>query len=546
MNSCRLVLAQLNPLVGDLEGNAKQVLEAVRQAREQESADLVVFPELMLTGYPPEDLLLRADFIAAAQRQLERLAGDLGADAPVVVLGYPRRHNGALYNAAGVLERGVVVAEYAKQCLPNYRVFDEKRYFSAGDRPLVFQCRDIPVGLSICEDLWEEAPARAAAQAGARLLLNINASPFHHHKQEERRQLLQRRAAQHGLPVLYLNLVGGQDELVFDGGSMGADAGGRLCMAAPNFECGLYPLQLEWDGRNCILQDGIMSTPLPEVEAMYQALLLGVRDYVRKNHFPGVLIGLSGGIDSALTLAVAVEALGAECVRAVMMPSRHTAAMSREDAALLAQNLGVHFGEFSIEPMYESFLQSLSAAEDAAAEGVTAENIQARCRGTLLMALSNSSGALVLTTGNKSETAVGYSTLYGDMAGGFNVLKDVSKTQVYALARHCNRERQIIPQRILERAPSAELRPDQKDEDSMPPYSVIDPILEAYIEDDAALEEIVAAGFPRPVVQQVLQMVDRNEYKRRQAPIGIRLSPRGFGRDRRYPISSGWRGWEKT
>ena len=541
MTELRLVLAQLNPTVGDIAGNLRMVLEAVHVAQREHNADLVVFPELMLTGYPPEDLLLRPGFLDRAEAALDELCAGLGAAAPQVILGYPRRRKEGLVNAAGLIRGGEIIAEYAKQCLPNYQVFDEKRYFIAGAEAVVVDIGGLPVGLSICEDLWEPAPARMAAEAGAKLLLNLNASPFHRGKQEERQALLAERVQETGLPIVYVNLLGGQDELVFDGGSMAMDAQGALRFAAPCFRQGMYSLDIRRTaGGSVEITAAEAASPLPDVASVYEALLLGVRDYLDKNGFPSALLGLSGGIDSALSLAVAADALGPERVQAVMMPSPYTAAMSVEDAEAEARSLGVRFHNVSIAPMYDAFCQALKPLFPKDSPAATWENMQARCRGVLLMALSNSSGALVLTTGNKSEMAVGYATLYGDMAGGFDVLKDVPKTLVYELARYRNGISPDIPERVLSRAPSAELSPGQRDDDSLPPYDVLDPILELYVEKDMEPAAIIAAGFAQEQVQKAVSLVVRNEYKRRQAPLGIRISRRGFGRDRRYPITSAW------
>lgn len=535
-----IVLAQLNPLVGDIDGNTAQVLDAVVAAQARHGADVVVFPELMLTGYPPEDLLLRPSIEPRIERALARLCGRIG-DVYVVV-GYPRLQPGGLFNMAGVIHNGRLIAEYAKQELPNYQVFDEKRYFVPGETPTVLDIRGVPVGLTICEDIWHNGPIRQAAAAGARLMLNINASPFHRGKQNERRLLLRRRTLEGHMPIVYANMVGGQDELVFDGGSMAVNADGEVAVCGSNFSEELLRVTANWDGERCVLEAGSQAPLQPDLASVYQALVVGVRDYVNKNRFKGVVLGLSGGIDSALTLAVAVDALGAERVEAIMMPFRYTAAMSIEDAAEQARTLGVHYRAISIEPMYTAFMGALAAEFEGLSVDKTEENLQARCRGVLLMAISNKKGTLVLTTGNKSEMAVGYSTLYGDMAGGFDVLKDVPKTLVFALSAYRNGldGGPVIPQRVIDRPPSAELAPDQKDQDTLPPYDELDRILELYVEHDYSLDAIAAEGFARETVARVIRMVDINEYKRRQAAIGVRITQRGFGRDRRYPITSGW------
>jgi NAD+ synthase (glutamine-hydrolysing) len=533
----RVYLAQLNLLVGDIEGNAERVIAAAAQAQDVHRADVAVFPELTLTGYPPEDLLLRP---ALDQRVTAALAHIGKAVRGIdLVLGYPAIHDGKRYNAAGLLRDGAIVAEYHKALLPNYSVFDEKRYFEAGSEPCVCQIKGVPVGLTVCEDIWYAEPAARAAAAGARLLLNLNASPFHKGKAPEREQLLAKRARDNGLPIVYVNLVGGQDELVFDGGSFVVDRAGRLACRAPFFsESGtLAEFVIDEDIRP---QCAAVAPAADELEAVYQALVLGVRDYVHKNGFQGAVLGLSGGIDSALTLAVAVDALGAEAVEVVMMPSRYTADMSNQDAALQAEHLGVKHRTIPIEPAFQAFLGMLAEEFRGLPMDVTEENIQARCRGIILMAISNKTGRMLLTTGNKSEMSVGYATLYGDMAGGFAPLKDVPKTLVYRLAEWRNRDGEVIPRRVIERPPSAELRPDQKDTDSLPDYDILDAILERYVEQDLSRGEIVAAGFDRALVERVASLVDRNEYKRRQAPPGVKITRRAFGRDRRYPITNGF------
>ena len=534
----KIVMAQINTLVGDIKGNTQRILD-VCVDQSALGVDMVVFPELTLTGYPPEDLLLRqhtTDLTAAA---LERLCQDL-PDGLAVVVGYPRRQGGLLFNSAGVLYNGAVVAEYDKQCLPNYQVFDEKRYFEAGADTCVVTIKDLPIGLTICEDIWHPHPAANAAAAGAQLLINLNASPFHRGKQSERTAQVSALARTHQLPILYVNQVGGQDELVFDGGSFVVDARGDVQHRAIEFAEVMLSVEIETSPQLRVAS-GAVATPLDELDAVWQALVLGMRDYVNKNGFPGVVLGLSGGIDSAVTLAVAVDALGPERVEAVMMPFRYTASMSIEDAAEQANTQGVAFSNRSIEPLYEAFMTTLAPAFEGLEPNITEENLQARCRGVLLMSISNKKNLLVLTTGNKSELAVGYSTLYGDMAGGFDVLKDCPKMLVYALARYRNTLGQCIPERVISRPPSAELAPDQKDEDSLPPYEVLDQIIEHYVERDASRDDMIAAGFSPEDVQRVVRLIDLNEYKRRQAPVGVRISPRAFGRDRRYPITWAWR-----
>ncbi|MGD8957781.1 MAG: NAD+ synthase [Chromatiaceae bacterium] len=534
-----ITMAQINTLVGDFDGNVARILEVVHAAENDSSKAVVVFPELTVSGYPPEDLLLRPSMDRRVDAALLRLAEGVGHS--YVVVGYPRIVQGRMHNMAGVLHHGQLVAEYSKQSLPNYQVFDEKRYFAPGGMPCVLDIHGVPVAVTICEDIWEAAPAAQARAAGAELILNINSSPFHRGKQRERMEMVAGRARENGIPIAYVNQVGGQDELVFDGGSFAVNADGSVCACAPNYQEITPTLRAEWTDGRCVLGEGAVAALLDPLESIYQALVLGVRDYVNKNRFKGVVLGLSGGIDSALTLAIAADALGPQRVEAVMMPFRYTAQMSVEDAAEQSATLGVTHTVISIEPMYEAFVAGLAAEFAGLPMDITEENIQARCRGVLLMAISNKKGLLVLTTGNKSEMAVGYSTLYGDMAGGFDVLKDVPKTLVYALAGHRNRSLPVIPERVIQRPPSAELRPDQKDQDSLPDYEVLDRILELYIEEDMSAEAIIATGLPRADVERTIRLVDLNEYKRRQAPIGVRITRRGFGRDRRYPITSAWK-----
>nr|WP_041930092.1 NAD+ synthase [Methylibium petroleiphilum] len=553
--SASIALVQFNATVGDLAGNAQRIAQWSRQAYSQ-GARLVITPELSLTGYPPEDLLLRPAFMRACDEALAACAASL-ADLPdlQVVVGHPqaidalgdlRTRSLAVQrrvNAASVLAGGRVMATYAKRELPNYQVFDERRYFvsgrDAGFGPLVVETGGLRVGLLICEDAWFDEPAAAAKAAGAQVLAVINASPFHLGKAEEREERMARRAVESGLPLLYSHLVGGQDEVVFDGASFAVDAKGAVRARAASFVEEVLAVQVN--------ADGAVSGPLapaPSLESQaWAALVTGVRDYLGKNGFPGAIIGLSGGIDSALVLAVAVDALGADRVRAVMMPSPYTADISWIDARDMARRLGVQYDEISIVPMFESFKSALALEFAGLAEDATEENIQARIRGTLLMALSNKSGRIVLTTGNKSEMATGYCTLYGDMAGGFAVIKDVAKTLVYRLAawRNAQGAAPVIPERIITRPPSAELRPDQTDQDSLPPYDVLDAILARYMEDDQGVEEIVAAGYARTDVERVTRLIKINEYKRRQAPVGIRITHRSFGKDWRYPITSKFR-----
>ncbi|QXP84352.1 NAD+ synthase [Methylococcus sp. Mc7] len=536
--SLRIAIAQLDFLVGDVEGNADRVLAASVRARDELGAHAVVFPELALAGYPPDDLILRPDFLAAVETALTALADQVhGID---VIVGFPERHDGLPFNSAAVLRDGGIHKVYRKQTLPNYGVFDEKRHFLPGCAPCVFDLRGVPVGLTICEDVWFPGPVEQAAAAGARLVLNLNASPFHAGKTAEREHVVRERVAAAGVPLVYGNLVGGQDELVFDGASFVMDAAGEVAYRAPQFGETLEVVGFAVDEGAVRPLPARLAEPMGEVESVYAALVTGIRDYVGKNGFHGAVLGLSGGIDSALTLALAVDALGADQVEAVLMPSRYTADMSVEDARREAEALGVAWHLIPIEPVFRSFLELLAGPFAGAAADVTEENIQARCRGVILMALSNKQGRILLTTGNKSEMSVGYATLYGDMAGGFAPLKDVSKLLVYRLAGYRNGISPVIPPRVIERPPSAELRPDQKDEDSLPPYAVLDPILALYVEQDRSIAEIVAAGYPEDVVRRVVRLVDRNEYKRRQAPPGIKITRRAFGRERRYPITCGF------
>lgn len=535
----RIALAQLNVCVGDVQNNLQQVETALRQAQAQH-ADLIVFPELVLAGYPPEDLLFRPDFLAQMQAGVETLAAQ--TTTMTVIVGAPLLRDGVLRNMACVLRDGKIVAEYAKQCLPNYRVFDEKRYFTAGHASLVIEVAGIKLGILICEDIWEDAPAQAAVLAGAEALCVLNASPFSADKQAQRTALLQRQAAHNHCPLAYVNLVGGQDELVFDGDSMLVDAAGQIAFRAAAFAEGVFVE--EWE----ITPSPVGATgrsPLPSspdtTPIIYQAITTGIRDYVRKNGFSRVLLGLSGGIDSALVLTLAVDALGAENVEAVMMPFHYTSEMSVEDAYQQAAWLGVRYRNLPIASIYDNFMQVLTPEFGERPVDVTEQNLQARIRGVLLMSLSNKLGSMLLSTSNKSESAVGYATLYGDMAGGFSPLKDVYKMQVYRLAEYRNTLGQAIPQRVIERPPSAELAPGQVDQDSLPPYEVLDAILQRFIEGDCVLEDIIADGFDAATVRRVVNLVLLSEYKRRQAAPGVRISGRGFGKDWRYPITSAWR-----
>ena len=536
----KVVMCQLNTWVGDIAGNTAKVLASVTTDPVSDAPRLFVFPELTLTGYPPEDLLLRPALGEQVDEAIEHLKRELPSQAWVLI-GYPRKQDGKLFNSAGMIHDGELVAEYHKQCLPNYQVFDEKRYFSEGNQPCVINVDGIKVGVTICEDIWHAEPADSARRVGAEILVNLNASPFHRGKHKERWELLGNRAREQNIPMVYVNQVGGQDELVFDGGSFAVNADGELATVAPDYVEGQYELTVERSVRGIVIEQQSIPKGPTELASVWQALVTGVRDYVEKNGFPAVVLGLSGGIDSAVTLAVAVDALGADRVQAVMMPFRYTADMSIEDAAEQAKVMGVEYSAISIEAIFDEFMQSLAPQFEGLGPDITEENLQARCRGVLLMSISNKRHRLVLTTGNKSELAVGYSTLYGDMAGGFDALKDCPKMLVYALARDRNSLGYCIPERVIERPPSAELAPDQKDQDSLPPYDVLDDIIERYVELDESPEVIIAAGFERADVERVTRLIDLNEYKRRQAPVGVRITTRGFGRDRRYPISWAWR-----
>ena len=533
----RIALAQLNFFVGDVAGNTQRVIDTAAQARDL-GADLVMFPELTLCGYPPEDLLfhngLRRQVGAALERVREETRG------VAVMVGYPEYQAENIYNSATLVRDGETLANYRKQELPNYSVFDEKRYFQPGQESCIVEIKGIRIALLICEDIWQPGPARAARALGAQLLCVINGSPYSLHYQQHREEVVRARTRETGLPVVYLNLLGGQDELVFDGASFVMDAGGEVAQRFKPFEEGLFTVDIDLAGERAVPRAVPLEPLLSEEASVYAALVLGVRDYVGKHGFPGVVIGLSGGVDSALTLALAVDALGAERVRVVMMPSRYTSQMSLEDAQGQASLLGVRYDVISIETMFEAALDALKDVFAGRPPDTTEENVQARCRGLLLMAISNKTRRMLLTTGNKSEISVGYSTLYGDMAGGFAPIKDCSKLLVYRLSRYRNSIEPAIPVRVIEREPSAELRADQKDSDSLPPYEILDPILELFIEDDLSVDEIAAKGFDRATVGRVLDMVKRNEYKRRQAPPGIRISDRAFGRDWRYPITSGY------
>ena len=538
-DAVKVALAQIDLIVGDVAGNTAKIIEHAQHARDADRADIVVFPELSVCGYPPEDLLFHAGLRHDVEAAVAKVRGEVYGIA--ILLGFPEYDDGEIYNACAVLLDGKVVARYRKQLLPNYAVFDEERYFTAGRQPAVFKLNGLRIGLTICEDVWKPGPMGASRAAGAECALVINGSPFEVRSQEKRENVVRARVAEVGIPVVYVNHVGGQDELVFDGGSFVMDADGEVVYRARAFEESMHTLTLEGAVSGVVPERGPIANPDGKIATIYNALVKGTRDYVMNHGFPGVIIGLSGGIDSALVCAIACDAIGSERVRAVQMPFRYTSTMSQEDSKKQAKTFGIRYDVIPIEPMYEATIAQLRPVLGETEPDATEENIQARCRGLLLMAISNKTGRMLLTTGNKSEMAVGYATLYGDMAGGFAPIKDCSKSLVFELARYRNTLGDAIPERVISRPPSAELRADQKDSDSLPDYDVLDPILEAFIEKDLSVAEITALGFDRAVVIRVLEMVKRNEYKRRQAPPGVRISSRAFGRDWRYPITSGYK-----
>ena len=537
-NSVNIALAQIDLFVGDVAGNSRKIVEYATRAREELQADLIVFPELAVSGYPPEDLLFHSGLQRRVDEALDEICGSVRGIAMLV--GFPEYSNAQIHNACAVFQDGEILARYRKRLLPNYRVFDEERYFTAGKDAAVFSLNGVRIGLNICEDVWRPEPAAAAKAAGAEFIIAINGSPYEPDSQMKREGVVRDRVQEIRIPIVYLNMVGGQDELVFDGGSFAMDADGDVSFRAELFNEGLHSVVMNATSSGVVPEPADVAPNLSTEQTVYQALVTGTRDYVEKNDFPGVILGLSGGVDSALILAIACDAIGPDRVSAVMMPYRYTSTMSQEDAAAEADGLGVRYDVIPIEPMFEATVRQLAGVFEGLAEDTTEENIQARCRGMLLMAISNKTGSMLLTTGNKSEMAVGYATLYGDMAGGFAPIKDCSKSLVYRLAKYRNSRSQVIPDRVLTRPPSAELRANQKDSDSLPEYDVLDPILEAFIEEDLSVDDIKDRGFDRDVVIRVLELVKRNEYKRRQAPPGIRISGRAFGRDWRYPITSGY------
>ena len=535
--SLKIALVQTDSLIGNVAANFSRIAEIITKIKSTLVVDLIIFSELSTTGYPSEDLLFRRDFITQANNalfDLANIAPEIG-----IVVGFPELSEGKLYNSAAVLSEGSISAIYRKQKLPNYGVFDENRYFSAGEKPCVFELKGQFFGLTICEDVWHSDIVQATKYAGAEILLTLNASPFYEGKRQKREALICSNAKLAQIPIVYVNAVGGQDELVFDGASFVTNSDGEIVFHAPEFE--EHYAVIEFENSQPLLPP----CPIKEkndIATIYNALICGTRDYVRKNGFKGAILGLSGGIDSALVLAIAVDALGSENVEAVSLPSKYTLDMSNDDAQIQAQIMGVKYHRIPIEPAVKAFTEMLATTFENTPTDTTEENIQARCRGVVLMAMSNKQGKLLLTTGNKSEMSVGYATLYGDMCGGFAPIKDVPKLLVYELARYRNSLSQVIPERVLIRAPSAELSPNQKDSDSLPAYEILDPILARYVEQDQSADEIIAAGFSSTDVKRVISLVDRSEYKRRQSAVGIKVSERAFGRDRRYPITSGFRG----
>ena len=527
---------QANPIVGDIQGNLNLAISAIEDISSKETPDIFLLTEMFITGYPPEDLILRDDLLDQSYEAIQKLT-EIKPES-FIVIGYPKKEGESIYNCAGVLRNHSIITEYKKQELPNYEVFDEKRYFVSGSSPGIFEVNGLRVALSVCEDIWHEKVVKQAQENGANLMLNINASPFHLRKIEDRKRLISSHAAKYELPIIYANQVGGQDELVFDGTSMAMDGNGKQVLQLDKFKSDSRIISFVENDDVLIAEDEMVIPEDNELEEVYQALVIGAKDYIEKNKFPGVIIGSSGGIDSALTAVIAADAIGPDKVRTYMMPFKFTSDMSVEDAQKLAENLGLQHSVIPIGDIYDSFNKGLEKEFKGKEKDITEENLQSRCRGVILMALSNKSGDLVLTTGNKSETAVGYSTLYGDTAGGFGVLKDVPKTMVYELSRYRNTISKVIPERIIERPPTAELAPDQKDTDSLPDYDILDKIIELYVEQDKSKEEIESLGVGNDVIERVLRLIDISEYKRRQAPLGVKITSRGFGKDRRYPITN--------
>lgn len=534
-NNLRITAAQINTIVGDVKGNAEKIISASLYARDKQQADLVVFPEIALTGYPPEDLLLRSELyqhIKSALKQIQTKVKNIH-----IILGLPTKEQNKCFNTAILIYNGKIHASYHKQHLPNYGVFDEKRYFSAGTKPCVVTIKNIRIAITICADMWDMGPMQMAKKARAELMISINASPFDIQKYHLRERVLKSRAREGKMPIVYVNTIGGQDEVVFDGGSMVVNAQGKVIQRAPFFTEDLMLIDIATTPKLQPIKQHLPSTSNIE-ELAYQALVLGVRDYVEKNNFQGAIISVSGGIDSALTLAIAVDALGKDRVATIYLPSRHSSCLSEQITKEEAKTLGVKLDVISIEPVFKAYLNSLPAEWNKLPRDSTEENIQARCRAVILMAFSNKKNLLVLSTGNKSEMAVGYTTLYGDMVGGFCVLKDVPKTLVYRLAKYRNKISLVIPRAAITRAPTAELAPHQKDSDSLPSYPILDEIIERYIELNQSINKIAAAGFDRATVTKVVKMIKHSEYKRRQSPPGVKITTNAFGRERRYPITS--------
>jgi len=534
-NSIKIGIVQENPIVGDISGNTRLAVKAIREL-EKKNPDIILFTEMFLTGYPPEDLLLRDDLLDSIDDAIEELSHV--SKNTHLVIGYPRKKGNRLFNTAGVIYKEKLLMEYFKQELPNYRVFDEKRYFTPGKGPGLFEVKGNTLALTVCEDIWHTKAIRQASRRGADLILNLNASPFHRNKSQEREELLKNHADKFQIPIIYANQVGGQDELVFDGASMVVCPNSGLRVQLDSFKVDNRVVEFSVNSKGLLETKNTKTENRKDLEDVYDALVLGARDYIKKNGFPGAIIGSSGGIDSALTAAIVADALGPDNVKTYMMPYKYTADMSVEDAQELAHNLGVEHHIIDIENIFDAFYASLQEEFSGKEFDKTEENLQSRCRGVLLMAMSNKTGSLVMTTGNKSETAVGYSTLYGDTAGGFAVLKDVPKTLVYELANYRNLLSKAIPQRIIDRPPSAELAPDQKDTDSLPDYDILDAIIELYVEGDKSRKEIVQQGFDEEVVRRIIRLIDSSEYKRRQGPLGVKITERGFGKDRRYPITN--------
>ena len=533
-----IVLAQIDLIVGDITGNTERILEYCERAKNESDADLIVFPELSISGYPPEDLLLHSGLKRRITEAMESIKRNVRGIA--VLVGFPEYTQDHIFNSCVVYYNNKELIRYRKHALPNYSVFDEKRYFTSGDETAVFELHGTKIGINICEDIWYSQPACQAKLAGAELIVVINGSPYQKDGQNLRELTIKKRISEVKIPIIYLNLVGGQDELIFDGASFVMNVEGEVTYRAPAFEETIACIEFERIKENVIPISNSIESKLEEIESVYKALVKGTKDYILKHNFPGVVLGLSGGIDSALTLAIACDAIGNENVRAVMMPFKYTSTMSLEDAQLQSSILDIQYDILPIETLYDAANTLLVPIFGGADIDATEENIQSRARCILLMAISNKTGLMLLTTGNKSEMAVGYATLYGDMAGGFAPIKDCTKTMVKRLAEYRNSISQVIPQRVIDREPSAELRDNQQDSDSLPPYELLDPILEAFIEEDLSVMEIVKRGYDKILVTSILEMVKRNEYKRRQAPPGIRISNRAFGRDWRYPITSGY------